>query len=250
MRQDGYTYLWNIPDYYIPTFLKTNPELPFVKQDQERSEIHLDAHWLIGPQFYQLDYAWQDLHFLTEEQDFYGITTRLFTVEGSLLTSCLHHGGKENWKKLKYVCDVAGLIDRHGATLRWDWLLEHAHRLKCRNLLLLGISIAYKIFSVDIPPLVKNQINKPIIQKYTARCIKNLFNPSPPRSPVASFLHLLRFHFQLREHFSTKVKILYYHLLKILQPNINDIPTKKPTTLDRLAQFFSKPLRLWKTYFS
>ncbi|PLX84652.1 MAG: hypothetical protein C0617_07375 [Desulfuromonas sp.] len=69
--------------------------------------------------------------------------------EEALLYLCAH-GTVHAWEELKWVCDVAALLNRH-ADLDWGKVLALADDLRCRRGLFLGLVLAGALLDAPVP---------------------------------------------------------------------------------------------------
>ena len=89
---------------------------------------------------------------------FLGETVLSFCAE-DLLVLLGVHGTKDVWFKLKWICDIAGFIERE-RSLNWDQVLRRAAQLRAKRRLLLGCLLAHDLLGADLPELVLTQIHK------------------------------------------------------------------------------------------
>ena len=69
--------------------------------------------------------------------------------ENLLIVLCVH-GSKHAWEQLKWICDIAELVRTH-PDLQWEHMLASASDLRCRRMVLLGLSLARQWYEVDLP---------------------------------------------------------------------------------------------------
>ena len=77
--------------------------------------------------------------------------------EDLLILLCVH-GSKHGWEQLKWVCDVAELVQRR-KTLDWSRVLFQADEWGCRRMVLLGLALARNLFEIGLPKIVAMEID-------------------------------------------------------------------------------------------
>jgi hypothetical protein len=93
-----------------------------------------------------------------ETKSFAGRTILSFSAEDYLILLCVH-GVKDLWVQLKWVCDIAALID-FGPEIDWELALDRAGRLGSRRMFLLGSLLAHRLFGVRLPGEVLRLMRK------------------------------------------------------------------------------------------
>jgi Uncharacterised nucleotidyltransferase len=83
-------------------------------------------------------------------------TVLSFSAEDSLILLCVH-GTKDMWSKLKWICDIAELLDREKG-LNWDRVLDQARRLRARRKLFLGCLLASHLLGAHLPDDIQRKI--------------------------------------------------------------------------------------------
>ena len=240
----------NIPEHLLPHFMKQYYEFNFDLVENGRRVFHLEPHWMIGPKMFQLAFGFQDFTLVMQQKKIWGRTMTIFTPAGLLLSTCLHHGGQDQWRNLKQVSDMAAILNQFQHQIDWKHLLGISRKWKVENLLLLGVGLAAELFQLPLPPVLKQPVHNKKIQQYIHWHISSLetFNQLKLFSKEGIW-EGLRYHFVLRSHWSTKIKIAYYHFLKFLLPNENDINLKHTASDNYWMLLLKKPFRLWSTYF-
>jgi len=116
------------------------------------SGISLDLQLsLEGPHFsFALDR--NELWNRAEPRNFAGGTVLSFSAEDHLMLLCVH-GVKDLWVQVKWVCDIAGLIN-NGPEIDFHLMLDRAKRLRSQRMLLLGLLLAHRFFGARLPEAV------------------------------------------------------------------------------------------------
>jgi putative nucleotidyltransferase-like protein len=79
-------------------------------------------------------------------------TVQGLAPEDLLIVLCVH-GSKHVWEELKWVCDVAELLRSH-QHLDWDRIFSNASAWRCRRLVSMGLSLAYRLLDAPLPGAV------------------------------------------------------------------------------------------------
>ena len=108
------------------SFFETDYHIPMTKERGESASTILEAHWAIA-------YPRLLFHFPSSEWERYSETYIIqnkqltsFTREYQFLILLVHHGGKEQWKKLKYIGDLSAYMRRLGHETDWDLVIRLA----------------------------------------------------------------------------------------------------------------------------
>lgn len=84
-----------------------------------------------------------------------GTTVMGLGTEDTLLFLCVH-GGKHQWSRLGWICDVAEHI-RSSPNLDWQCVLQDADSLFARRMLLLGLTLARELLGAAVPGQILQQ---------------------------------------------------------------------------------------------
>jgi hypothetical protein len=245
--QRNYVPSKHINSNFEGTFFKQNFEYNFDLFREGKRIYHVEPHWKIGFTRWQTDLEFDDIFQLTRKAKFFKESIDLLTPEGLLITTCLHHGGEDRWNSLKYVCDVAALLRKFEKEIDWEFLIKKTEEFKVTNLILLGIDLAVHIFSVSIPEEIQKKISSRKIRKHTLKIYSQLPQVAHSQN-ISSYLSDLKFHFLLRKNLSTKLKVLYYHLVQIFQPTNYDVNDEGNADKKYWQLFITKPFRIWRQH--
>lgn len=243
----GYVPTKRVPEDFEAIFFRQNFQYNFDLYKEEERLFHVEPHWKIGLKQWQTDLNFDDVKRLTVRKDFFGTEINMLTPEGLLITTCLHHGGEDRWRWLKYVCDVAAILTRHKGELNWQLILKEADRFKVTNLILLGIGLAVEVFETSVPQNIRRLINGRKVQIHVRKVIDQAKSGSR-FAKVNNYLEHAKFHYSLRKSPVTRLKILYYNLVRIFTPTIYDINDEKSAGKKYWWLFITKPFRIWRMH--
>ena len=124
---------------------------------KKRTLFRVDLQWVMAhdhfafrldrPEFWQRQMA----------VSFGGKTVQGLMPEDLLIVLCVH-GSKHAWEQLKWVCDVAELLRAYDR-LDWDQIFSSASMWRCRRLLIMGVSLAHRLFDMPLPSAVLAHIS-------------------------------------------------------------------------------------------
>jgi hypothetical protein len=124
------------------------------------------------------------------------------SAEDALLVTCFH-GSKEEWSRLVWIADVAGLLHHH-PTLDVSALLERADRAGIRRMVLLGVAVAVALLDAACPaPLADAVAADPQCRRLAEAVREKLFRPGLAETSVFA---LSAFRWSMRERLSDRLR--------------------------------------------
>lgn len=204
----------------------------------------LELHWRVTPPYFaygvELEAFWERLQPLSLA----GVTVQGFSPEDLLLILCVH-GGKDDWRRLKWVCDVAGLL-RLQPDLDWDQVLRLAGSSGCERMLYLGLFLARDLLGVVLPPAVSAKMQAdPTAKRLARQMVERLFSVTvQPLLGIEKHLYYVR----LREKWQDKLAYLRYQLHAKVAPNANDEALFALPPALYFLYYPLRPVRLVKQY--
>jgi hypothetical protein len=111
------------------------------------------------------------------------------------------HGGKEQWVRLQWLCDLDALT-RAEPGMNWREVLERARMVGCHRMVLLGFSLARMLLGTTLDPTLSAGIAEdPIARSLTLQCARSLVADMP----APSIYTLSRLRLDMRERLSDKL---------------------------------------------
>jgi hypothetical protein len=174
---------------------------------------------------------------------FAGTEVRRLALEDLLLYACAH-GMQHRWEKLKWLCDLMGLVYRH-PEIRWGQVLRRARRHGSARMVHVAILLLQRLFPVDLPRTVLAEVQSDVTaQALASQAIRRwLFAPvNGDVDPIAAFWFLLR----AREHWKDRIPYIMHSL------RLAVTPTEKERDLVRLPDsldwfyYLIRPFRILK----
>ena len=127
---------------------------------RKKGALDIDLHTRVMPPGYTLtaDFRpfWERSRSLQLQKD---ATVKAFAPEDMVLILA-HHGIKNQWRALKYVADLGGLI-RGVPDLDWSVLIRRARRMDSAGVLKLGLRVTQDLLSTPYPEDIQTWIGKP-----------------------------------------------------------------------------------------
>ena len=124
----------------------------------KESRIIIDLqHSLEGPHF-SFPLNDRELWARAGPREFFGRIITSFCRDDLLILLSVH-GTKDVWHQLKWVCDLAELMQADGA-VDWKSVLGRASRLHARRMLLLGTFLAHQLLGANLPAGMLREVRK------------------------------------------------------------------------------------------
>jgi Uncharacterised nucleotidyltransferase len=121
---------------------------PYYRQ-ASGGDICLELHrGLWATQFFQLgtDALWTR----SSITPLHGAEVRVLSPEDTLLHLAIHRS--RSALRLRFVCDIAELLQRHAEALDWDYLLAQARVAGARTALFYALALAQELSAAPLPP--------------------------------------------------------------------------------------------------
>ena len=218
--------------------MKTLCEYNFMLFDKDNNRLfHIEPHYKSngksdGASFLALN----DLAPNLKTMPFVNTSIQRFSVEDTLLLTCLHHGMKEGWTLLKYLFDVYAILKKEEKTINWVYIFQKAAQLDIKTTFLISLSLLTRLFNMTFADNVLLKIQDKKVQNLTENRLKNLNNLMVKPNPVSTFL----FNLQCMEAWSSRLKVLYY---RIIYPHPTDIQFLSLPPYLFFLYFFIRPMR-------
>ena len=178
LTTENYIHRNKMAPFFMQRFLEENCEFNFEFYEKEKRIYHIEPHWRIGQKMLQLDIDLNDLQSFIIEKNIFKEKIQAFTPDGILLTTCLHHFGKEQWLRLKHVCDIASILHKFGNEIDWNYLIEWSEKYSVANIIFLGIGVAKKVFNMNTPLKVEEELKRRKLSRFIAVSYTHLTLPT------------------------------------------------------------------------
>lgn len=108
------------------SFFKTDYHIPMINKPDKVLQSVLEAHWGIAYPRLMFEFPSTEWSRYRERYNLLGTELSSFRNEYQFLVLLVHHGGKEEWRKLKYVADLAAYMRRFGGSTDWPSVVQMA----------------------------------------------------------------------------------------------------------------------------
>jgi Uncharacterised nucleotidyltransferase len=238
--------LLHLRDYRRERQLTSAQEAVFLKIECEhlfisnQGSVFLDLHWGFAPAYFPFkldsESMWRRLCSVHLGK------TKVFSFapEDLLLILCVN-AGKESWKQLSGLCDIAELI-RANPKLDWEKIARQAKKAGAWRMLLVSLLLADELLGAELP----EQIIQTIAEERAARSLalkikRELFRNEREAGGVSNFLKPAK----ALDGLPDKIK---FHLRLALTPTMEDWTFIRLPERFRFLYYLTRPLRLAKKY--
>lgn len=124
---------------------------------RQKGDVHVEIHWELLPKdcgHFDTSYVWD--HLTTD--NLAGQTILTLRPEELFVWLCVHHGSKHEWDRLKWLADVARMIDAH-RNIDWSGVLVRARSLGQERSVLLGCFLAESLLGVTLPGEIRSALS-------------------------------------------------------------------------------------------
>jgi hypothetical protein len=140
------------------------------------------------------------------------VVVRGFSAEDQVLILA-HHGVKNQWRALRYVADIGGVICS-GPDLDWSLLLERVRRMDTTRVLKLGLYMAHDLLDTSIPKDVREWMQEEPVRDLSALAKDYLRNRH--RTGVLSYGKRVRLQLATKDTFTARLRYGTYSALQHL----------------------------------
>lgn len=120
----------------------------------------------------------QDLQEQIQIASFKGQSITVFSPSAQLFLATVHHGGKDAWMSLKFVVDVAKLLQRYADQLDWPWLRAINQRKGTTGLFWVGLGLAQALCGIAVPAWVQAELDQARKKRLVNNRVRSLANAS------------------------------------------------------------------------
>lgn len=159
-----------IPDAYRTFLLKTTPsvrayrdtdyQLPLAPVEDPDGEL-VELQWNVSYPRFAYSFSYEEIMKNSVEHQLMGVTVHLPRPEHQLILMIIHHGGIEQWDKLKYVADLLFFLKRHTEDLDWAYVEKLSKKKGVFKLLSTGLTLVGTInSSINFPQSFRCKLEK------------------------------------------------------------------------------------------
>ncbi|MCP5159235.1 MAG: nucleotidyltransferase family protein [Gammaproteobacteria bacterium] len=140
-------------------------------------EVWIEPHWTLAQRVFAIDLDYQALWQRSIQISWEGTLIRTFAIHDQPLVLCVH-GFREQWRRLKWICDIAELL-RQNVCFDWSAIFREARLVGCERILRLGLTLANDLLDAPVPDHLVHSPD-PQVAALVARIRSNLFQIDLP----------------------------------------------------------------------
>jgi hypothetical protein len=113
------------------------------------ADLPIEPHWAVTPRTLAIDIDYAAIWQRTRPATFAGLPVLAFDPTDLFLLLCVH-GAKEQWARLRWICDIAALTGG-GQAIDWLALCTRARSQGCFRMVALALAAASLVLHVPLP---------------------------------------------------------------------------------------------------
>ena len=193
--------------------LQYHGEYNFKKFQGDVALFLFEFHASPGNQKLGFNISLNELQDQIQHPSFQGRSIATFSPSAQLLLAVVHHGAKVAWLSLKYVLDIAKLLQSHGHHLDWPWLLRMNQRHDCAGLFWVGVGLAQTLTGIALAVPVQAGLQEAKVARLVQNRLKALAQVSiyTPRG-YRNYAQQLWFLFKAQRSWASRWALILNHL--------------------------------------
>jgi hypothetical protein len=121
-------------------FFRTDYHVPLENKSSAVYSI-LEAHWQIAYPRLSFDFPAHEWDQFSRSYFLHNLEVNAFDNEYQFLMLLVHHGGKEQWSKLKYIADLSAYMIRYGDQTNWGRVAELSRKKGIHKLFTMSLGL-------------------------------------------------------------------------------------------------------------
>ncbi len=237
LETKGYQAEINLDDRQFRRYTKVEDDMAFFSG---YGNALVELHWDLSG-----GYSSFPIHIETFQNrlHFYKIAGKMFPglCREDLLVYLCVHGSKHCWERLEWIFSIAALVSS-SSQLDWQRVFNLSKKLRCRQMLLLGLYMSNDFFHVPLPSSINKRVLKNTCLPHLAKEVyDSLFKErSTPVEPAVSS-RFGTFHLKVRDNFPDKIRFFLRLALMPTKGDWREFPV--PAVLSFL-HYGLRPLRM------
>jgi hypothetical protein len=204
----------------------------------------IELHWSLADSQFSLLKNEQSFWENARVVDFQNTQILTPSDEDMLIYLC-NHGYRHEWERLSWIVDVAWMLDTRKC-IDWDYVIDHAERLRSRQKLALGLHLARTLASSELPAEVLDLFPPTDnLEKLMQRTWDLMFMPE--RSPEL-LADGMSYHYALIETWGDRFRYYRHYIRRRLTPNREDEGVVQLPPRLKFLYFFVRVYRLARIY--
>lgn len=196
-------------------YLKTDYQLP-LQPVRDHELQSLEIQWNSSYPRYCYSFTWDEL--AAGMMDFHVLnkTIRVPRMENQLLMMVVHHGGVEQWDKLKYIADFVRLLRKSAHQLDWNYIIKTSQAKGFYRLLMEAMGLIREITGEDFFKYSSVFYNEIYPDKQLLKTIISHWEDKRPVLKTKSW-QIFVFNIRYRDRWKDKINIILGHLSYLTQ---------------------------------
>ena len=202
--QENYDDRWST---YLPYHRPHGNANGYVRDPGTPGELRLDLHWGFASRYFLCGWDPAGVWKRQQTHPIDGVDVPTFSDVDTLIFLCMH-AAKDNYDRLRLVCDIAALMRSH-PTVDIAAALTIARRAGCVRMLRLGMTLAHVLLDAPLPDACRFWAAKPSTASLIRQAVELLF---APRHGIAGIVQRSRFHLQVRDQRRDAIGTIFYQI--------------------------------------
>jgi hypothetical protein len=231
-------------------YLESHHDYKFVRS---KDSVVVEIQWGVTQWSFAFPFDFEDAWKDRQVISLAGASVLNIAPEILLLMLCVH-GAKHRWEQLKWICDIAEMVDTYREKLDWDRLIDQACTLGGERMLLLGLFLAHDLLGAGLPEETLESIhNDPQVKLLAGQVSKQLFHEASNAGRLGDEPPF--FYWKSRERLRDKLALLsrYFpeYFFRVMIPNKRDYAVLRLPSFLSTSYYLIRPVRLvWEHWSS
>lgn len=212
---DGYRkYLLN-SEKVGKLYFDTDYQLPLIPIADDMIQS-LEIQWNTTYPRYHYSFTWKELTDSMVPFEVSGSSLLIPGPESQLLMMIIHHGGVEQWDKLKYMADLIRLLRKYGNHIKWEEVIDKTKQKGFYKIFLQSLGLIYIFTGENYLTFCGKNLEKQYPSKQFYKKVISHWENTRAR-PVTKSWRIFYFNMIYRDRLSDKFSILFSHLAYLFE---------------------------------
>jgi hypothetical protein len=230
-------------------YLESHHDYKFVRP---KDSMVVEIQWGVTQWSFLFPFDFEDAWSSHQVISVAGASVLNIAPEILLLMLCVH-GTKHRWEQLKWICDIAELVDANREKIDWHRLTGQARAQGGERMLLLGLFLAHDLLRAELPEETSERIhNDPQVKLLAGQVSKRLFheasNPARLRDETPFFYWKSRE--RLRDKLALLLRYFPEYFFRMVVPNKRDEAFLLVPSFLSSSYYLIRPIRLVREHWS
>ncbi len=185
----------------------------------QRDGVELDVHWDLAPSWHNYDVNFDVLWESGDPFDVDSHLVRKLQPEDAIEVLCMH-GTRHWWERLRWICDIAELINR-GKITDWDRVEAKATESRCHRSVWLGLWLASHLLDANLPPEIQVRVDRLPVVKRLAKQVGVWLENAEHAADVRNLPDRFLFRMRLCERWRDRLPQLAHYLISLPSRSVN-----------------------------